>query len=167
VEGGPQALVGHVALDDAGDRRLEDDRDQLGVMAETLLDGAAVRGRPKPGVGPLAVGAPQGGADAGEESVVGQVTVDVGGRELGHGGGGTGGVVPQRQGGAVGERAPQVGIDKGHPQAAPVQPELLHHQRVQQADEVGAWGNDEALVGEGPLERRRPADLVPALQDQH
>jgi hypothetical protein len=49
----------------------------------------------------------------------------------------------------------------------PGQVQLLDDQRVQQRDDVRARADQVALVGEGPLQRRGPAELRAPLQHQH
>ena len=92
-------------------------------------------------------------ADPVEQGLVGLVALHVARGQLGHGGGTAIGVVPQRDRGAVLERAPQVGVHELDPVATVAQPELVDHQRVQQADRVGARAHDPARIGKGLLER--------------
>ena len=167
VEGGAEAFVGHVPFDDVGDRGVEQDLDQLGIVAQSFLEFGAGRRGAEPGVGRLAVVASEGPPDAAEERLVGQVAVDIAGRDLGHAGRGPGRVVPQDERGAVVERAPQVRVDRLHPVAPPPQAELLDDQRVEQPDEVGAGAHHESLVGERRFQRARPSELAPPLEHQH
>ena len=48
----------------------------------------------------------------------------------------------------------------------PAQAELLHHQRVQEPDQVSARADPPARLREGFLEGARPAQVVPALEDE-
>ena len=80
VQRGTQALVAHVALDDVGDRCLEHHLDRLLVVAEARFDLVACGRVPEPGV-VLGVGAAERAADPREQVGVGEVAVDVGGRE--------------------------------------------------------------------------------------
>jgi hypothetical protein len=50
VEGGAQALVGHVPFDDVGDRGLEHHLDGLPVVVQQLLQLGPPGGGPDPGV---------------------------------------------------------------------------------------------------------------------
>ena len=70
-------------------------------------------------------------------------------------------------GAAVGKRDPEVGVGRGDPVAVALELELGDHHRVEQADDVGAGADHEALVGERALERRRAAELLAALEHQH
>ena len=70
-------------------------------------------------------------------------------------------------GGAVGERTPEVGVGGRDPVAVAAEVELVDHDLVEQADDVGARADDEALVGERALERRRAAELLAPLEDEH
>ncbi len=54
---------------------------------------------------------------------------------------------------------------KRRPRAAQV--ELAHHQLVEQADDVGAGADHEALVGEGALQRAGAAEPLAALEHEH
>ena len=128
VQGGAQPLVAHVVLHHLGDGGIEDDADGFGVAAEQLLDLGPVGRVADPGVAsPVA----QRGADAVEQRLVGLISLDVAGCELGHGGGTSLRVVPQRDRRAILERAPHVGVDELDAIAPVAQPELVDHQRVQ------------------------------------
>ena len=121
VEGGAEPLVADVARDDVGDRSVEQDLDELGVVAEARLELAPRRRGPEPRVRPFGVGAPQRPAEAAEEGLVGEVPVDVTGGDLGHAGGRPGRLVPEGEGGAVLERAPEVRVDGLHLRVEPTE----------------------------------------------
>ena len=70
-------------------------------------------------------------------------------------------------GGPVGERAPEVGVGRRDPVAVADELELVDDHLVEQADDVGAGADDVALVGERPLERAGPAELLSALEHEH
>src|SRR5205814_194813 len=118
VQGRAKAFVGDIALDDLGNRGAEDHVDGLFVVVEKILDLFAGWRLADPRVAlPMA----QGAADAGEQVLVCQEPLDVALADaealdrfprlpL---------VVPQRKGGAVLERPPEVGPDGGAPVAAP------------------------------------------------
>ena len=161
VQGGAQPLVADVVLHHLGDGRLEDDVDGLGVAAEELLDLGPVGGVADPGVAPTVA---QRAADAVEQGLVGLVALHVARRELGHGGGAAIGVVPQGDRGAVLERAPQVGVHELDPVPAVAQPELVDHERVQQADRVGARAHEPAGSGKGCSSVQAPPEPVRAAR---
>ena len=127
VERGPYSFVADVALDHVRDGRVEEDVHRLLVACQQLLQLRPVRRRAQPGV---ALGTAQRGADASEQPLVGEETLHVARAEGGDGGRAGRVVVPQGQGRAVVERAPQVGVDAMDPVAAAAQPELLDHERV-------------------------------------
>ena len=45
--------------------------------------------------------------------------------------------------------------------------ELVDHELVEQADDVGARADHVAVVGEGPFERRRTAEALATLEHEH
>ena len=155
-----------VLVEDVGDRGLEDEVDHLLLAAEQLLDLGPGRRVADPGVaGALAELA----ADVVEELLVGPVAVDVALREA-HRlevGLGPGVVEPLAEGGAVVERDPEVRVGDEEAQAAPAEVELAITELVEQADDVGAGADDEALVGERPLQRAGAAEPLAALEHEH
>ncbi len=48
-----------------------------------------------------------------------------------------------------------------------MQIELVDHELVEQADDVGARANHVAVVGEGPFERRRTTEALATLEHEH
>ncbi len=163
---GLQPLVVQVRIEDVGDRGLEAEVDHLLVAAEDLLDLGPGGGIPDPGV---ALALAQQLADVVEELLVCPVALDVLGRDaevlqarlrlcI---------VQPLPECGPVLERDPEVRV--GDPVAQPAAPELelIDHEVVEQADDVGAGTDDEALVSERALERRGAAQPLPALEHQH
>ena len=164
VQGGAQPLVAHVVLDDIRDGRLEDDVDGLGVAAQELLDLGPVRRVADPGVASTVA---QRAADPVEERLVGLEALHVAGRQLGDGGGTAIRVVPQRDRGAVLERAPQVGVHELDAIATVAQPELVDDQGVQQADGVRAGAHDPGRIGKRLFERAGSPEPVAPLEDEH
>ena len=69
--------------------------------------------------------------------------------------------------GAVLERDPEVRVGDPEAQAALAQLELVDDALVEQAEHVGAGADDEALVGEGALQRAGAAEPLAALEDEH
>ena len=167
VEGVLHPLVGHVAVEGVGDRLLEQDRDQLAVVAQPLLQLVAGGGVALPGVA-LGPG-PQGQAQPVEHVLVGEHALDVAlgeavGPQVGHGP-----VVVGELGhrGAVGERHPQVGVGHEHPVAVAFQAELVHHRLVEQADHIRARADQVPGVVEGLLQGAGAAQALAAFQHQH
>ena len=80
---------------------------------------------------------------------------------------GAGVVDPLAEGGAVLERDPQVGVGDVDVEAAALEAELLDHEVVEQADDVGAGADDVVGVGERALERARAAEPLAALEHEH
>ena len=117
VQGGPQALVADVVLHHVGDGRLEDDVDRLTVARQEVLELTPVGRVAHPRVAPAVA---QSSSDPVEQLLVGAVALDVAGGELCHGRRAAGRIVPQRDRGAVLERAPQVGVDELYAVAAVV-----------------------------------------------
>ena len=111
-----------------------------------------------------AVTGPQGPPDPIEQRRVGPVALDVGGRQSGDGSGAALGVVPQGDRRAIGKRAPQVRVDDHDLVSPAAQPELFHHQRVQQTDQVGARADAPPGLGKRLLERARPTNLFVAAR---
>ena len=69
--------------------------------------------------------------------------------------------------GAVLERDPQVGVGDVDVEAALLEPELVDHELVEQADDVGARADDVVGVGERALERAGAAEPLAALEHEH
>ena len=161
-----QPLVVHVVVEHLGDRGAEDDVEHRLLAAEQLLDLGARRGLAHPGV---ARAGAQLAADGVEEVLIGPVALDVLGDHAEVAKVALGALVveplPERR--AVLERDPQVGVGHEALKAAPAQVELGDHELVEQADDVGARADDEALVGERALERAGAAQALAALEHEH
>ena len=163
-----EPLVVDVAVEHRGDRLLEDDRDQLGIVAEQPLDlargsaraaarcrrrrrRAAGRGsgrrRRRSSARPSMSGSAKPCA---RRCAAVRAPIDEAGVRA-----------------AVGERAPEVRVGRGDPVAVALELELGDHHRVEQADDVGAGADHEALVGERALERAGAAELLAALEHEH
>jgi hypothetical protein len=71
------------------------------------------------------------------------------------------------QGGAVGERHPQVGVGHEHPVAVALQTQLVDHGLVEQPDHVRARADQVAGVVEGLLQGAGAAQALAPLQHQH
>jgi hypothetical protein len=167
VQGVLHPLVVHVAVQGVGDRLLEQHRDQLGVVAEPLGQLVAGGGVALPGVA-LGPG-PQGPAQPVEHVLVVEHPLDVAlgeavGPQVGHGP-----VMVDELGhrGPVGERDPQVGVGHEDPVAVALQPKLVDHRLVEQADHVRAGADQVAGVAEGLLQGAGAAEALAPLQDQH
>ncbi len=104
-----------------------------------------------------------------DQRVVGVEALDVGLGEavVAQVGGGALAVRVVGVGGAVGEAAPQVRIAGRHLVAVAAQIELGDHELVEQPDDVGAGGDEEAVVLERPLDRAGAAELLAPLQHEH
>ena len=156
-------LVGDVALDEVGDRQLEEHLDRLGVAGEQGLEPLAVGRVADPGVGrrvegPQPVPDPVVGVLVGEEAVhVGRRQRPAPTRPCGAGSSQSANDVPSRKG------RPLAGIGRVDTVAPAGQAELVDHQRVQQADQVGAGADQVAGVGERAARgcRHRPAGRGP------
>ena len=59
-----------------------------------------------------------------------------------------------------------MGIGHLHLVTVAAEGQLLHHERVQEPDQVGARADQPGRVGERLLEGARPAELFPSLQDE-
>ncbi len=166
VEGGLDPLVADVAVEHLGDRVLEDEIDHLLVAAEQLLDLGARRRVALPGV---ALALAQLLADVVEQLLVLPVAVDVGLGEahLLEVGVRLGVVEVLAEGGAVLERDPEVRVGDPEAQPALAQGELVDDALVEQAEHVGARRDDDPVVVERALERRRAAEPVAALEHEH
>ena len=160
-----EPLVVDVAAEHVGDRVLEDEIDLLLVVAEDLLDLGARRGVADPGVaGALA----EQLADVVEKLLVGPVAVDVLLREAESVEALLGLVVVEKlaEGGAVLEGDPEVRVGHPVPEAALAQLQLVDDHVVEEADDVGARGDDEAIVLERPLQGAGAAEPLTALEHQ-
>ena len=80
---------------------------------------------------------------------------------------GAGVVEPLAERRAVRERDPQVGVGDVDLEAALRELELVDHEVVEQAHDVGARAHDEVGVGERALERARAAEPLAALEHEH
>ncbi len=163
VQSRPQPFVAYITLDHVGDRGLEDYVEGFGVAGQELLELRASRRVADPRV---PVPSSQGPPDPAEQLYVASVALGVRRRELGHGRGAAHRILPQGDGGPVGERAPQMRVHYGHPVPTPAQPQFLHDERMQQADQVGAGADPPALLGKRLLQSARPAQAIAPLQDQ-
>ena len=164
VQGGPEALVLHVPLDDVGDRRVEHHVARLGIAGEQLLELGAVGRRPDPHVATRA--APQSFTDALEQRLVVVEPVDVGRRDRLHRGGSARGVVPLEQRRPVLERGPLRRVDHERAIAVARQIELVDHERVEQPHQVRARAHHEPVVGERALERAGTTEVIAPLEDE-
>ena len=164
VQRGPQPLVLDVAFHHIGDGFGEHQADEFGVVAEQVLDLRAARCLAQPGV---TRALPQRPPHPREQLLVAEQPGDIAGSDRGHLRRAARVVVPQRQRRAVLERAPQMRVHAMDRIAVLSQPELAHHDRVQQAHNVGAGADQVAGVGERPGQRAGTADLLAGLQDQH
>ena len=161
-----QPLVAHVVVEHLGDRGAEDDVEHRLLAAEQLLDLRARRRLAHPRV---ARAGAQLAADLVEEVLIGPVALDVLGDDAEVAKVALGALVvePLAEGRAVLERDPQVGVGDEALKAAAAQVELGDHELVEQADDVGARADDEALVGERALERAGAAQALAALEHEH
>src|SRR5439155_9738817 len=75
-------------------------------------------------------------------------------------------VEPLRERHAVLERRPLGRVADERSVPVPPQLELLDHERMEQADEVGARADHEAGIAERPLERARPTELFTPLEHE-
>ena len=166
VEGGLQALVGEVVVEDVGDGGLEHEVDHRLVATQDLLDLAASGSVPDPGV---ALALAELDPDLVEELLVGPVALLVGLRdpELVQVRLGALVVEPLAEGGAVVKGDPEVGVGREEAQAAPAQAELVDHDVVEQPDDVGARADHVTGIRERALEGAGAAESLAALEDQH
>ncbi len=158
------ALVRDVPVEGVRDRLGEHQRDELLVTSQHLLDllpawrGAA----PRVAAGAVAQELPK----AAEDLLVGDHAADIGRREPArpHVLGGALAVAEDRKGSPVGERAPEVGVADEDPVAPPLELELAHDDRVQEADDVRAGTDQVSGIVEGLLQRARAAELLSTLE---
>ena len=157
-------LVVHVRVEHVGDRRFEDEVDQVRI-AQHLLELGARGGVADPGV-PLALAELAAGAV--ERLAVGLPALDVLVRDAE--------VAKPREGlllvvelderGAVVEGDEERRVGDGDLDAALAEAKLGDHELVENADDVGAGAHDVALVGERPLQRAGPADALAPLEHE-
>ena len=69
--------------------------------------------------------------------------------------------------GAVGKRTPEVRVGRRDAVAVALELELGDHDRIEQADDVGAGADHVALVVERALQGAGAAELVAALEHEH
>lgn len=163
VQGGPQPLVADVTLHEVGDRHALDHRPGLAVFAEQVehLVQTGCLTHPR-----VALTLAQRPAQTREHIPVGAPAVDVARRQPRHLGSGAVLVVVVGQTAAVGEWAPGRGLGRDGAVAVAGEVELGDDQGMQQADQIGARADHEALVAERALEGAGAAEALAALEHE-
>ena len=164
VQGGAQPLVAHMALDDVGDRRVEQH-----VAAPPASSANRSSSSARSGASPSHT-SPRGPsrkpiADAREERVVREEAVDVAGRDRRDRARRLLLVVPLKERGAVFERCPLGRVDGEGAVAAARKIELADHERVQQTRRGTRTGSSRSAgrrTGARACTRHRAGRVAPA-----